>query len=87
MIATHTKKERDESMAVEITTEKVQAKVLLNNGQDSSGITKTVTVSLPTLSPTATPQQIIDVVGTLLPCLTKTAVRIQRVVTEELDEE
>lgn len=71
-------------MAVTETTTKVQGKIVLNNGTDSSGNIKTVTISMPELSTTATATQIYDAVTNLSPLLTKTVYILRRVSTSEI---
>ena len=71
-------------MAVEAEVTKVQAKLQLNNGTDADGNIKTVTISMPALSTTATPTQILTVVEELTPLLTKSVYGTQKVTYEAL---
>lgn len=64
--------------------EKLAAKMLLNNGTDAQGNVKTVSVSLPSLLPTATNEQILAIADKAEDILTKTVVKLQKVVTSNL---
>ena len=75
-------------MAVVSTLEKIAVKMLLNNGQDEQGNTKTVSVNLGSLNPTAyDASKALAVVAGIIPCLSRTLSSIQEVRTSTLDEE
>lgn len=74
-------------MAVSGTIEKVQGKMLLVKSTDpQTGVVTTVTVSLPTLSTTATAQQIYNMARLARNCLTKTLYSVQQVVTSTIED-
>lgn len=67
-------------MAVTNTLTKVSVKMLLNNGVDpSTGVIKTVSVSLGSLSHTGYDDtKMMAVVGALSPCLTKSVYSVKK---------
>lgn len=70
-----------------VTVEKINFKINLDNGTDSSGQVKTVAVSLPTLSVSGyTDTGAIAIANALEPILTKTIYSFTKVVTNNVEE-
>ena len=72
-------------MAVTTTLDKIAVKMNLNNGTDSSGNVKTVSVNLGSLNPsTYDASKAMAIIAAIAPCLTKTVYSVQEVRTNTL---
>lgn len=75
-------------MAVVTQLENIAVKMLLNNGTDAQGNTKTVSVNLGSLSPTGyDATKVLAVVDAVENCLSKTISAVQEVRTSLLSDE
>ena len=75
-------------MAAVSTTEKINFKLLLENGTTASGDVKTVTVSLPRISPSGyTDDKAVAVANAIEPVLSKSIYVLNKVITSRVDEE
>ncbi len=81
------RKEVKTKMAVTANLEKVAVKMLLNNGQDSHGNNRTVSVSLGSLNhETYDMSKVMAIVENLVPCFSKTLSTVQEVRTSTLSD-